>query len=288
VKILLTGADGALGQSMQSLLKQKGIQHMATDIKQLDITDFKMASEIITQYRPDVILHLAAISNVDECEEQKELALQVNALSAMGLALIAKRIGAKILYVSTNYVFDGESELPYSEYSRVHPVNEYGRTKYLGEQYVRDLCDRFVIVRTSWLFGPKSKTFLSRFMMKTDKPSSINVICDQFASFTYIPDLADAILKLISSEHYGIFHIVNRGIGSWLDYALRAKDLMKFKTELLPTETHELNLPAARPRYAPLDSYNYEFLFNKTMRTWENALAEFVKSIKKPDNVRSQ
>ncbi len=279
MKVFISGADGALGTAMQKILRKEGINFLGTDINQLDVADFKKTNESLLNYRPDVILHFAAISNVDACEENKDLAFRVNALGSLGLATIAKKIRAKILYMSTNFVFDGASEELYSEYSQPHPINEYGKTKLIGENYVKDICDRHFIVRTSWLFGKNSKNFVPKFIISENKPTSINVICDQFASFTYTTDLADALFLLIKSENYGIFHIVNKGIGSWLDFALKAKELMRFKTEISPTKTEELNLPASRPRFAPLDSKNFEFLFNRTMRSWEKALAEFIKSI---------
>ena len=279
MKVFISGSQGALGTAMQNVLRTEHVNLLATDINQLDIADFKTSHETLLNYRPDVILHFAAISNVDACEENKELALRVNALGTLGLSTIAKKIGAKMVYISTNFVFDGATEEPYYEYSQPHPINEYGRTKLLGEHYVKDLCDRYFIVRTSWLFGKNSKTYIPQFLSTANKPASINVICDQFASFTYTIDLAEAIFLLIKSENYGIFHIVNRGIGSWLDFALKAKELMRFKTEINPTKTEELNLPAPRPRYSPLDSRNFEFLFNQTMRNWEDALAQFIKSL---------
>jgi dTDP-4-dehydrorhamnose reductase len=278
MKILITGADGALGTEMQRLLQKEGIVFMATDIKQLDITDYKMTNELLLNYRPTVILHFAALSDVDRCQEESDLALRVNAMGTLGLATIAQKIDAKMLYVSTNHIFDGTHEQPFYEYSTPKPLNHYGVTKLLGEHYVRDICRRYFIVRTSWLFGQKSKTFISKFIIASEKPASIHVICDQFASFTYTVDLAEAILTLIKTDNYGIYHLVNREIGSWLDFALRAKDVMKFKTTLNPITTEELNLAACRPRYAPLGSRNYSFLFDKTMRTWKDALAAFIVS----------
>lgn len=278
MKILITGADGALGTDMQRLLQKAGIVYLATDIKQLDITDFKKTNQFLLNYRPTIILHFAALNDVDRCEEDSDLALRVNSMSTLGLATISRKIDAKMLYVSTNYVFDGTKEQPYYEYSTPKPVNQYGMTKLLGEHYVRDICSRYYIVRTSWLFGQKSKTFISKFIVAPQKPTSIHVICDQFASFTYTVDLAEAILTLIKTDNYGIYHLVNREIGSWLDFALRAKDIMKFMTSLNPITTEELNLAACRPRYAPLGSRNYSFLFDKTMRTWKDALAAFIAS----------
>jgi len=279
MKVFISGAHGTLGTAMQNVLRAEHINLLATDINQLDIADFKRTNETLLNYRPDVILHFAAISNVDACEENKEHAFRVNTLGTLGLATIAKKIEAKMVYMSTNFVFDGASEEPCQEYSQPHPINEYGRTKLLGEKYVKDICDHCFIVRASWLFGKNSKTYIPKFLASVNKPASISVICDQFASFTYAVDLAEVIFLLIKSENYGTFHIVNKGVGSWLDFALKAKELMKFKTEINPIKTEELQLSAPRPRYSPLDSRNFEFLFNRTMRSWEDALAEFVKSL---------
>jgi dTDP-4-dehydrorhamnose reductase len=281
VKVFITGADGALGTAMQTVLKRENITFHATDIKQLDVADYAAAHAALLNYRPDIILHYAAMSNVDACEQKRELAHRVNALSTMGLATIARKIGAKILYVSTNYVFDGTHERPYSEYSTPHPLNEYGRTKLLGEQYVKDICDRYIVVRTAWLFGHRARNFIPSFIAMIDKPTSIDVICDQFGSFTYTADLAEALFLLIKADAYGTFHIVNAGVGSWLDFALEAREIMRFKTDIKSVETEELQLAAPRPRYAPLESTNYEYLTGRTMPNWEQSLATYIKSLTK-------
>ncbi len=282
MKVFISGADGALGIAMQGVLRREKIGFAATDINQLDITDFKKVNDYLLNSRPDVILHFAAISNVDACEEHKDMAFRVNALSTLGLATIARKIDSKILYTSTNFVFDGRSETAYSEYSTPNPISEYGFTKLLGEKHVQDLCGRFYIIRTSWLFGKNSKTFISKFLANEPKPPSIDAICDQYGSFTYIPDLTETILQLIKSDNYGMYHIVNSEIATWCDFVLKAKDLMKFKTEINPIKTEELNLPAPRPLYAPLASNNFEFLFGRKLRPWPEALAEYIKTIQRP------
>ncbi|MDH4212235.1 MAG: dTDP-4-dehydrorhamnose reductase [candidate division WOR-3 bacterium] len=279
MKIFVSGAEGALGQEMTRLLRNEKIKFLATDVKQLDITDFKSTNKVLLDYRPDVILHFAAVSGVDTCERDRDLAFRVNALSSMGLALIAKKIGAKMLYTSTNYVFDGHGEEAFAEYSDPNPLSEYGRTKLLGEKYVKDICDKYFIVRTSWLFGKNSNRYISKFLVAEKKPGSIDVICDQFASLTYIDHLAEAILRVIKSDNYGIYHIVNSGVASWLDFVLRAKKIMRFRTTVRAVKTEELNLPAKRPRFSPLASHSYEFLFACQMKSWEEALNEFIKSI---------
>lgn len=275
MKIFITGAYGALGQALQEALRHEHIAFMPTDLKQLDITNFKAVVNALANYHPDVIMHLAALSNVDECEADPELAHRVNALGTLGIATVARRLGAKLIYVSTNFVFDGTKRSAYYELDPPNPISVYGRTKYEGERYVASYCDRHFIVRTAWLFGRQSKTFLSRFIERRDKPATIDVICDQIGSFTYTTDLAEAVLALAKSEYYGIYHLVNGGTGTWLDFALKAKELARFETEIRPVKTEELHLAARRPLFAALGSRNYEHLFGLKMRNWEQALKDF-------------
>jgi dTDP-4-dehydrorhamnose reductase len=276
MKIFVSGAHGALGREMTGLLSREGIEHLATDIDGLDVTDFRQTHDVLLDYHPDVILHFAAVSDVDQCEEAPETALRVNALSSLGLGTIAEKINARILYTSTNFVFDGSNEAPYAENSKPNPINRYGKSKLLGEMYIRESCPRHFIIRTSWLFGLYSRNFISRFLNSETKPESINAVCDRCASFTYTADLAKALLAIIASERYGVYHLVNRGEGSFMDFLLKAKELMGFNTEIRPIKVADLDLPAPRPKYAPLASHNFEDIFKQRMRNWPDALAEFV------------
>lgn len=274
MKVFISGADGALGQEVKGVLHRERIEHLATDKDELDITDFRETYRTIQGYHPDVILHFAAVSDVDLCERDQETALRVNALSSLGFGVIAHRIGAKLIYTSTNFVFDGESSEPYVEDSQPNPINTYGRTKMLGEEYIRDTCPQHFIIRTSWLFGCYSKNFISRFLNSEEKPGSIEAVCDRFASFTYTLDLAEALLDIIGSEDYGTFHIVNQNIGSFLDFLESAKEIMKFKTEIRSIKFATLNLPAPRPRYSPLASRKFESAFGRKIRPWQAALTD--------------
>ncbi|MGQ9664882.1 MAG: dTDP-4-dehydrorhamnose reductase [bacterium] len=277
MKVFITGAQGCLGLAMQNLLRRENINFLGVDLPQFDITNYKKLNEAVLNYRPDLILHFAAISDVDECERNPELALRTNGLATLGIATLAHKINAKLLYTSTNFVFDGNVEEPYFEFSAPNPISQYGKTKYVGEKYIKEIYDRYFIVRTAWLFGKNSKTFASKFLQQKDKPRSVSIICDQVGSFTYVEDLVEAIFLIIKSENYGTYHIVNAGFGTWLDFMLKAKELIKFNTELIPVKTEELNLPAPRPRFAVLGSKNYEFLFEKKMRKWQEALGDFLK-----------
>jgi len=276
MKIFISGAEGALGREMTAILQHEGIDFLPTDIKQLDITDFKRSHEVLFDYQPEAILHFAAVSDVDQCEEDPETALRVNALSSLKLGIMADKLKAKLLYTSTNFVFDGSSKKPYYEYDDPRPINTYGRTKLLGEKYIRSTCRRHFIVRTSWLFGVHSRNFISRFLNMSRKPARLDAVCNRFASFTYTLDLAQALLLIIQSEKYGVYHVVNRGVGSFSDFLLKAREIMKFNTEIRPVQAERLNLLAERPRFAPLASQNYEDLSGKEMKPWEDALADFV------------
>lgn len=279
MKIFVSGAHGALGREMTGLLTREGFEHLATDIDDIDVTNFRQTYAALLDYRPGVILHFAAVSDVDKCEEDPETALRVNAMSSLSLGTIAKKINARILYTSTNFVFDGSDKAPYGELSSPNPINRYGMSKLLGEKYIRESCPYHFIVRTSWLFGRHSRNFISRFLNSDTKPSSLNAVCDRRASFTYTVDLARALLRIIKSDKYGIYHIVNRGEGSFMDFLLKAKELMGFNTDIRPIKVADLNLPAPRPQYSPLSSHNYEDLFGDSMRNWPDALAEFVNSL---------
>jgi len=278
MRIFISGANGALGREMTIMLQREGIDFLATDARQLDITDFRKTHEVLVDYKPDAILHFAAVSDVDKCEEDPETALRVNGVSSLKIAVIANKLKAKLLYTSTNFVFDGNSEKPYREYDQPKPINTYGKSKLLGEKYIKDNCDRHFIVRTSWLFGIHSRNFISRFLNSNEKPGFLDAVCNRYASFTYTLDLAKALLLIIRSEKYGVFHVVNKGVGSFNDFLLKAKQIMKFNTKIKPIRAEKLTLLAERPRYAPLDSQNYEDLSKQQMRPWEDALADFVGS----------
>ena len=275
MKIFISGAAGALGQEMAGFLSNQEVEHLTTDIDDLDVTDFRKTHDMLVSYNPDVILHFAAKSDVDNCEEDPETALRVNALSSLGFGIIAHKINAKLLYTSTNFVFDGNSKNPYTEHGEPNPINTYGRTKLLGEKYILDTCARSYIVRTSWLFGKYSRNFISRFLNSENKPAALDAVFDRCASFTYTVDLAKALFQVIQSDRFGIFHIVNSGEGSFMDFLCRAKEIMKFQTEIRPIKAEDLDLPASRPLYSPLATHKYEDLTGQSVRDWRDALVEF-------------
>lgn len=273
--MFVSGANGALGREMKDILVRERLDFMAVDVDDFDITDFKKTYEAVANYQPDVILHFAALSDVDSCEEQPEKALRVNSLSSLALGVIASKIGAKLLFTSTNFIFDGTDRHHYKEHDKPNPINTYGKTKLLGENYIKDVCARHFIVRTSWLFGPYSRNFISRFLNSKKKPSHIDAVCNRFASFTYTLDLVEALLLIIRSERYGVYHVVNKGVGSFKDFLEKAREIMGFRTEIRSIEAESLNLSAPRPGFSPLISGNFEALSKRSMRTWEEALAAF-------------
>ncbi len=278
MRIFLTGVEGALGSELVKHLD--GHRVMAPLENELDLRNFPKVVAWVRDFKPEVICHLAAISDVDGCEQNKALANAVNVQGTYAVATGANLTGAKIFYISTNYVFDGNHADPYYESDQPSPLNEYGRTKLQGEVVIRDLTHRHFIVRTSWLFGRKSKTFASRLIETDPKPKEAKVIIDQFGCFTYTKDLSAGLARLLNTDYFGIYHLVNRGKASWYDFLKHARQQLRFDTVITPVNTADLKLSAPRPVDAELGSRCYEAVFGESMRSWPEALDDFITSLR--------
>ena len=218
MKVLVTGAKGMLGQDLCPIFEDAGMFVIETDVENLDITDFKAAENFITNARPQIIVHLAAYTNVDGAETDREKADLINHKAAENLARISKKTGAILIYVSTDYVFDGTKTEPYLPNDPVNPLSVYGKTKALGETAVIENAEKYYIARTSWLYGINGKNFIE-IMLKLGKAGKeIKVVNDQTGSPTYTVDLALGILKLLNKP-FGIYHISGEGETTWYDFA---------------------------------------------------------------------
>jgi len=277
MKIFLTGVEGALGSELIKHLS--GHQILAPLENELDLRNFPKVVDLMRDFRPEVVCHLAAISDVDGCEKDKVLADAVNVQGTYAVATGANLTGAKIVYISTNYVFEGNHADPYYEWDQTSPVNEYGRTKLQGEVVIRSLTHRYFIVRTSWLFGRKSKTFASRLIETSPKPKEAKVIIDQYGCFTYTKDLSALLARLLTTDYFGVYHLANRGKASWYDFLRHAQQQMRFDTLITPVKLRDLKLSARRPVDAELGSRCYQAIFGESMRNWQEALDDFIKSL---------
>ncbi len=291
MKILITGASGQLGTEIQRQLKNGGSALgpvperlknaivIPTDVQELDITDRDATIAFVRRHQPDTIISCAAFTNVDGCETDPEAAFQVNAIGASNLAQAAERINARLIHVSTDYVFRGEGDHPLDESEQIAPKSVYGKTKALGEAYVRDFCHRYFIVRTAWLYGYAGKNFVKTMVNAGKKFGKLEVVNDQLGNPTNAEDLAHHILKLAVSHDYGVYHCTGEGICSWYDFASEIIRLAGVDATVSPCTSAEYAAkhPAAadRPAWSALENRMLACTVGNEMRDWKTALADF-------------
>jgi dTDP-4-dehydrorhamnose reductase len=272
MRIVVTGHKGQLGRALLHALQQDEVWGL--DLPEHDITDMAAISQAIADFRPDVVIHTAALTDVDGCVREPELALRVNGLGTHHVALACLRCGAAMLTVSTNEVFDGQKGAPYYEYERPNPINPYGRSKLAGEIYTQMHLARFYIVRTAWLFARGGNNFPSKIIRAAEKYGRLRVVCDEISSPTYAPDLAQAIGALIRSEAYGIYHLTNEGVCSRYEFARRILELAGHGDVPVEPITSD---QWVRPSVPPLHCALYNFAgaqLGIRLRHWEAALRE--------------
>ena len=291
MKILITGASGQLGTEIQRQLKNGGsalgpvperLQNatvIATDVDELDITDRDATIAFVRRHQPDTIISCAAFTNVDGCETNPEGAFKVNAIGASNLAQAAERINARLIHVSTDYVFRGEGDKPLDESERVDPKSVYGKTKALGEEYVKNFCHRYFIVRTAWLYGYAGKNFVKTMVNAGKKFGKLEVVSDQLGNPTNAEDLAHHLLQLAVSHDYGVYHCTGEGICSWYEFASEIIRLSGVDATVAPCTSAEYSAkhPAAadRPAWSALENRMLACTVGNNMRDWKVALADF-------------
>ncbi|MDU2063355.1 MAG: dTDP-4-dehydrorhamnose reductase [Sporomusaceae bacterium] len=276
MKLLITGAQGQLGRELVRQLKKTDIAFFAASRQELDITNAAQTLQVIKEYMPDAVIQAAAYTNVDEAEKVRNEAFQINAIGTQNVAAACLKTGAKLLYVSTDYVFDGSLGRAYDEYDQTNPQGIYGRSKFAGEQITRQIVARSYIVRTSWLYGDGNN--FVRTMLRLGKERDVlKVVNDQFGCPTSTVDLAEAIIALVATDAYGTYHAVNQGITTWFDFAKKIFELSgNQQIQVLPQTTAELNRPAPRPPYSPLQNNLLRVVLGHDMRNWEEALQEYI------------
>ena len=278
MKVLITGCRGQLGielcQQLNNLNRSnKRFELLKTDIDTLDITNSFQVHTMVTEEKPDVIINTAAYTNVDACETDELNAFRVNAIGAQNLSAAAFQIGAKMLQVSTDYVFDGTGNSPKREYDPINPQSVYGQSKALGEKLVLQTNPRHFIVRTAWLYG-EGNNFVRTMLKLASEKKEINVVNDQIGSPTSTVDLASCIINLIKTDHYGVYHATCEGECSWYDFASRIFAMKSINIKVNPITTKELNRPAKRPAYSVLENFMLKLIGLNNFRQWEDALEE--------------
>ncbi|HDZ83743.1 MAG TPA: dTDP-4-dehydrorhamnose reductase [Nitrospirae bacterium] len=273
MKIALTGSDGMLGHDIQKVFKD--VELINFTLNDFDITDLDSTLSAIKEARPDYLIHPAAYTDVDGCEKDPETAYRVNALGAKNVTIACEETGCPVLYISTDYVFDGTKKEPYIESDAPNPLNEYGLSKLKGERFVSSLTDSFYIVRTSWLYGKNGKNFVETISRLLTEKDEIRVINDQTGSPTYTYDLALKLRELIG-KGYGTYHVTNSSQCSWYEFAIEIAALKQSDTKVLPITSDEYKLPARRPSYSVLANTMLKHEGIKELRSWKEALREYV------------
>ncbi len=275
MRIIITGALGQLGRALQ-----KRLEPIASTIIPADIPDFDVAQHTIvdtfSNFRPDLIIHAGAITDVDGCAKDPDMAFSVNAFGTQNVAHACLRANAEMVYISTNEVFDGRSERPYTENARTNPINPYGSSKRAGEQMAAHyLKDKLYIVRTAWLYSQGSNTFPAKIIAAAAANKELRVVTDEVSSPTYVPDLVEAVAQLIQTRAYGIYHFTNSGYCSRYDFA---KQILRLSDQedipIHPITLAEYQRPSVVPPFAPLVNTKGAEL-GIELRPWQKALAEY-------------
>ena len=291
MKILITGCNGQLGTELQAQLRRgkselgpipdrlKNATVLPVDVDQLDITDRAEVVNFVRRHQPDTIINCAAFTNVDGCETSKDAAFKVNALGPRNLAIAADKVNARLIHVSTDYVFSGEGDTPLDECDLPAPRSAYGTTKLLGEQYVQQFCRRHFIVRTAWLYGYNGRNFVKTMINAGKKFGKLTVVNDQLGNPTNAVDLAHHLLKLAVSHEYGTYHCTGNGICSWYDFAAEIIRLAGVEATVAPCTTAEYAAAhpesASRPAWSALDNRMLRCTVGDEMRPWQQALAAY-------------
>lgn len=279
MKILICGSYGQVGYDCKQVLCSAH-EVLSTDIEELDITDPSATNEMVVSFRPDIILNCAAFTMVDDCEAKRDLAWKVNVDGPKNLAIAARKTGAQLIHISTDYVFDGKKKFPesYRESDKPNPLSTYGVTKLAGEEAIRKAADRYIILRTSWLYGINGQNFLKtmlRLALK-DPQREIKVVNDQFGSPTYSSRLALQIARLIEVSGEGLYHITSEGYCTWYQLAAQFLELMEVRHTLTPCTTEEYPTPAKRPTNSILENRRLKEAGNSVMVNWKDDLEQFV------------
>lgn len=276
MEVLVTGTNGQLGYDIVKELRKQNIECYGATRKDFDIVDFKATEEFITNYMPDAVIHCAAYTAVDKAEDEQGLCYLVNVSATENIAEICKKINAKMLYISTDYVFDGTKEGFYKVDDKPNPINVYGKTKLLGEQAVQRILDKYFIVRISWVFGEHGNNFVKTMLRLGKEHKEINVVADQYGSPTYTADLAPLLVEMVQTEKYGIYHATNEGVCTWAEFAEEIFKIAGMDVKVNHITTAEYPTRAKRPMNSRLSKKSLTIDNFKNLKNWQNAVKNYL------------
>ncbi|OPJ65090.1 dTDP-4-dehydrorhamnose reductase [Clostridium oryzae] len=276
MKVLITGANGQLGREMTKVCSNLSYDMLLTGSKDLDIRDIDATYKIVKDFRPELVINCAAHTAVDKCEEDVDNAYRINAIGAKNLSQASYAVGAELVHLSTDYVFDGEKDRPLTEFDDTNPQTVYGKSKLAGEKMAAEFNPKHYILRTAWLYGD-GKNFVKTMLNLAAGDNEIKVVTDQFGCPTSTASVAKLIIKLINEKNYGLFHAASKGKCSWNDFAKEIFRLKEINKTVNPCTSEEFVRPAKRPQYSVLRNYMLELTTGDIMPTWQRDIYEYLK-----------
>lgn len=277
MKVLVTGANGQLGYDVAKELYKQNITCYGATRQDFDIVDFEATEKFIINYMPDAVIHCAAYTDVDKAEDEQVLCYLVNVSATDNIAKICKKINAKMLYISTDYVFDGNKDGFYEVDDEPNPINVYGKTKLLGEQAVQKILDKYFIVRISWVFGEHGNNFVKTMLHLGKERKEINVIADQYGSPTNTIDLAPLLVEMIQTEKYGIYHATNEGVCTWAEFAEEIFTIAGMDVKVKHITTAEYPTRAKRPMNSRLSKKSLSINGFRVLTNWQSAVKKYIR-----------
>lgn len=274
-KIWICGAKGQIGRAINEVIDKLEYKILDTDIDDLDITDTDEVLRFGEMNRPDVIINCAGITDLQECEKDLAKAFKTNALGARNLSIVARKVEAKLVHISTDDVFDGKSQKPYTEFDETHPKTAYGKSKLAGERYVKEFTYKHFIIRSTWVYG-LGNNFINQLLEKVEQEENLSIAGDQFGSPTSAKELARFILHLIQTNEYGTYHATNSGVCSRFEFASEILRLTGKQVEMKPVVTHMSDFSRERPAFSVLDNFIMTMTPVYDFPNWKESLKEYM------------
>ncbi len=280
MKILVTGVNGQLGHDVMNELAKRGIEGVGTDVDNMDVTDAAACQRVIKEVGPDAVMHCAAYTAVDAAEENVDLCRRINADGTRNIAAVCKELDIPMMYISTDYVFDGQGTRPWEPDDERHPLNVYGQTKYEGELAVEELLEKYFTIRIAWVFGVNGKNFIKTMLRLGKERGKVSVVNDQIGSPTYTYDLARLLVDMILTDKYGRYHATNEGLCSWYEFACEIlKKAGMDDVQVTPVTSAEFPAKAARPSNSRMSKEKLTENGFERLPSWQDALERYLKLI---------
>ena len=284
MKVLVTGAKGQLGRDLMNELERQGLEGIGVDVEEMDITDPEKCRSVIGRAGADAVIHCAAYTAVDAAEDQAELCRRINGEGTRNVAEACRDAGVKLMYISTDYVFDGQGTRPWEPDDERAPLNVYGQTKYEGELAIEELLDRYYIIRIAWVFGAAGKNFIKTMLRLGKEKGAVSVVDDQVGSPTYTYDLARLLVDMVQTEHYGRYHATNEGECSWYEFACEIFRQAGLKVQVTPVSSEAFAARAKRPANSRMSKEKLTEKGFVRLPDWQDALKRFLKVIENQGN----